>query len=204
MGTKSTPLNPSFSGNIIIDENNDRLVVSQNNIPIGIFGKDQDGNVVVKIAPVGVNVLGATDEQLIFNSGNTAMQISEIGSLTINPGTIGAGSIGTSYGTYNFTKSYSVDPIVLPVISSGSYGSGGLLATTAAGAVGSQVLSGPLLVYGIGWSTGGLYPDQAAMASMHSNTNSVSITFTFYNGTGSSWSPGAITIAPYILSQSIA
>ena len=79
MGMQSAPKHNSQNGTLEIDYAKDRITIQDaSNYPIAFFGKDDSGNVALKIAPDGVSALTASDSQLIFNSNQDTFKIAKI------------------------------------------------------------------------------------------------------------------------------
>ncbi len=64
-----------LGGQLRIEEGNGRLIVRNNNYNVALFGLDDAGKVVVKVAKDGYNADTATDAQLIFNSSQNVFKI---------------------------------------------------------------------------------------------------------------------------------
>lgn len=77
---------------------------------IGLFGFDDAGNMVVKVAKPGFDANSATDDQLIFNSGQDVFKIVEKGSSSIPSFTVGTGQTRVSLVTIPHGLSFT--PIV--------------------------------------------------------------------------------------------
>lgn len=54
---------------------NGQILANDGSVNVGLFGFDSAGKMVVKVAKAGVNVLTATDDQLVFNSGQDMLKI---------------------------------------------------------------------------------------------------------------------------------
>jgi hypothetical protein len=96
MGIGSGGLKTTLSGHVVTDDVNDRIYVTDVNlVPLALFGQDAAGNIAIKVAKAGFNVLTATDDQLIFNSNQDMFKIktSGTGSMTVpSSGTGGWGN----------------------------------------------------------------------------------------------------------------
>lgn len=103
MGQKSSPLSPSFNGRVIKDDQNDRFYVTDsNNIPVALLGKDSAGNIVVKVAKSGQNVITAPDNELIFNSQQDTFKIVASGTSSYSVNIAATAGICATYDTgYN-------------------------------------------------------------------------------------------------------
>lgn len=60
------------------------VIVNDGSNNIGLFGIDESGNVVIKIAKPGFNADTASDDELIFNSSQDIFKIAYKGTTTIN------------------------------------------------------------------------------------------------------------------------
>lgn len=92
MGQQTAPFTSSISGNVIIDEANDRiLILDDNQIPIALLGKDLVGDILVRVATPGVNVLTATEGELTFDSSRSFIVVANsthiIPSISVASGT---------------------------------------------------------------------------------------------------------------------
>lgn len=71
----------TLTSKVRLEEGKGRLIVSDGENNIGLFGYDEDGNVVVKVAKPGYNAESATDSQLIFNSSQNTLKVVQTASV---------------------------------------------------------------------------------------------------------------------------
>lgn len=125
----TTSINPRAAGTqsgAKIVTKDSKIVAYDGSNNIGLFGFDDSGNMVVKVAKTGFDANTATGDNLVFNSGQNVLKVSETANVTITGGSVGNGIITTFSQTYTFTGSYTKPPIILAFYSGG--GSLGLIA----------------------------------------------------------------------------
>lgn len=114
MGQQSSPLSPSFNGRVVKDDKNDRFYVTDsNNVPVALLGKDSAGNIVVKVAMSGQNVISAPDNELIFNSQQDTFKIVDKLSTTF---TVTSTTSAVGYGTATITHNLGYVPLTLSTV----------------------------------------------------------------------------------------
>lgn len=113
-----------LNGRLQIDHANNRLlVVDENNVPKLLAGVDGDGAIKVKLAQDGVDVLGATDEQLVWSSDFNSFKIVDTFTDT-NPALThtASGSWGSTSRNHNIPNTYGFIPTIMAVANiSGGY-----------------------------------------------------------------------------------
>lgn len=112
-----------LNGRLRMDHANNRLLVTdENNVNKLLAGMDADGNVKIKLAQDGIDVLTAADSDLIFSSDFNSFKIVDVFTDT-NPSlshTGTAGIWGSTTRNHNIPHTYGFIPVVIAVINDGS------------------------------------------------------------------------------------
>lgn len=81
IGTMANAINTTFMQ--IESENRTKVIKDENGVNKILLGKGQDGKYVLKVAKDGIDVLIATNDQLIFNSSQNIFKIVETNNTTV-------------------------------------------------------------------------------------------------------------------------
>jgi hypothetical protein len=106
-------------GDLRIEYQNGRMIVSKNTIDLMLAGKDDQGNVVVKIALDGIDVKTASDDQLIFNSAQNVLKVIDIIPLTVPASSTTAHTTDHQDSVNINLTNYPADIIILPLFRDG-------------------------------------------------------------------------------------
>lgn len=86
---------------------------------IGLFGFDDAGNMVVKVAKTGFDANSATDNNLVFSSARNTLQVIDVLSTTIGSNTIAPGNV-TDTATVDISSySLSATPVIFAFYTTG-------------------------------------------------------------------------------------
>lgn len=157
-----------------------KIVANDGSNNIGLFGFDDAGNMVVKVAKPGYDANSATDDQLVFNSSQNVFKI-------VDSGTSDSFNV-TSSTPFSITINHNLgyQPIVIAYV----------IGTTFGSATNTDVL--PYYVLG---STSGVPGAFVITGAITYSVGNNSIAFTVYNP--GSISPGLTgNIKYYILQES--
>lgn len=156
-----------------------------NRVSLGLLS---DGSYGLKVSPEGVDVLSATDAQLVFNSGQNVFKIVASDTVVLAGRSLGATS---SLGVSAALQSVAIPPgLTKPlVIAVGSDD-------------GFQYVnwSGPITSLD-GLSGGNVVSTRKLVAYLGYNGSNIEFSYTAFNATGSSWTIPAYTIRYYILQE---
>lgn len=108
--TPSQNITSSQTGKVFIDDAQDRLIAYDGINNLALFGKDDAGQVVVKVAKPGFDANSATDDQLIFNSNQNIFKIIYSGVVTLPAVTLPAGA--ATARVVSFTHNLGYIPVV--------------------------------------------------------------------------------------------
>lgn len=89
----------TLSSKVRLEEGKGRLVAFNGQNNVGLFGYDDAGDIVVKVAKPGFDANSATDDQLIFNSNQNILKIITSNIVTIPAKNVSAGSFATDFIT---------------------------------------------------------------------------------------------------------
>lgn len=78
----------TLGGHVRLEEGQGRLVAYDGSNNLGLFGFDDAGKVVVKVAKEGFDANSASDDNLIFNSNQNIFKINTTGTVSINADTL--------------------------------------------------------------------------------------------------------------------
>lgn len=82
--SKGKPMTAVNGGQLRVEQGNNRIVVDQGSVEQLLFGVDDNGVTVIKVAQPGIDVRNATDAQLIFNSNQDIFKIAAAPIGTVN------------------------------------------------------------------------------------------------------------------------
>lgn len=186
VNTPSQNITTTQSGKVFIDDAKDRMIAYDGANNLALFGKDDAGEVVVKVAKPGFDANNAAPENLIFNSSQNVFKIVEKIPVAFN---ISSGSGGAT-STFSYNHNLGYEPLIFAAAS--MTGSGGL-----SGVTGLFVL--PYLLPAISSATG-VGPWGTIAASLSVNRVTTSQVFFNYFLMPSSGLSGIITM--YVLQES--
>ena len=156
-----------------------------NRVSLGLLS---DGSYGLKVSQPGFDVLTATDDELVFNSGQNVFKIVASDTVVLAGRSLGATS---SLGTSAALQSVAIPPgLTKPlVIAVGSDD-------------GFQYVnwSGPITSLD-GLSGGNVVSTRKLVAYLGYNGSNIEFSYTAFNATGSSWTIPAYTIRYYILQE---
>lgn len=90
-----------LGGQLRIEQNNNRLLVSKDLIDVLLLGQEDDGDIVIKLAKDGFDVKAATSDQLIMSSEFNLPKIVVDDVITLTPPAIPTPGLTTTFYTHN-------------------------------------------------------------------------------------------------------
>lgn len=201
MALSTVRLQETMSQQILIAAINDNFALLENlnvtqifknkdGVPQIILGRYPDGTYGLKISRDGVDVLTASDDDLIFNSANNLFKIVDSGEVPLTMPTVVNGTSQSVSDSAPHTLGYS--PLVVAFISYPSPGVPGSTYTRMFGSGTTQARSVSVSAVTIGYVS-----DEAVEAT----TTDVNFRWTVSNATGVTQAPIVATVKYYLLTE---